>query len=100
MNLLNRVVCSDHFHELCLERDIRSELSKEWVAKEIKVKKLHSFVTKLFVKSESSRKEKGAKIDCKAAQLLGRLVAPKTIAYTEKPPKEHIHTLKNKRKYK
>ena len=22
----NRVVCSDHFHELCLKRDIRSEL--------------------------------------------------------------------------
>ena len=97
MDSLNRVLYSDHFHELCLERDIRSELSKEWVAKEIKEKKSYSFVTKLLVEV-LSRKEKGEKIDCKAAQLLGRLVAPKTIAYTEKPPKEHIHTLKNKRK--
>ena len=37
-----------------------------------------------------SRKEKGAKIDCKAAQLFGRLAAPKNIAYTERPPKETI----------
>ena len=68
---------------------ISSKLTKEWVAKEKKEKKSYSFVTKLLVEV-LSRKEKGAKIDCKAAQLLGRLAAPKNIAYTERPPKESI----------
>ena len=34
-------------------------------------------------------KRKGCK-NCKAAQLLGILAAPKNIAYTERPPKESI----------
>ena len=54
-----------------------------------------SFVTKLLVEV-LSRKEKGAKIDCKAAQLLGRLAAPKNIAYTERPPKENILEINEK----
>ena len=68
---------------------VSSKLSKEWVTKERKTPKSFSFVNTL-LREVLSRKEKAENLNQKVSELVGRLVIPKNIAYTEKPQKQSI----------
>ena len=68
---------------------VSSKLSKEWVTKERKTPKSFSFVNTL-LREVLSRKEKGENLNQKVSELVGRLVSPKNITYTERPQKQSI----------
>ena len=51
--------------------------------------KSFSFVNTL-LREVLSRKEKGENLNQKVSELVGRLVSPKNIAYTERPQKQSI----------
>lgn len=71
--------------------------SKEWVAKEVKMKKSHSFVTDL-LNEVLKLKDSGVSVEKKSRDIEWALKSPKNIAASERPDPSTI--IEKKQKYK
>ena len=63
---------------------VSSKLSKEWTAKEVKEPKSYDFAHAI-VKAVIEKKRKGDKVNLRVKGIPNRLIAPRNIAFTERP---------------